>query len=82
MAYASTRANYACDYRVLARLTPPRDGPVRIGIFGETQGVNPYDATYGYRRAGVPLDVVQFSDSSSDAIDWAPIFRMRRRWIT
>ena len=73
LAYASTRSNYACDDGALARLTPPRDGPVRIGIFGETQGVNPNDLTYGYRRAGVPAYVVQFSNSSSDGIDWAPI---------
>ena len=73
LAYAGTRANYACDYRALARLTPPRDGPVRVGIFGETQGANPNDLIYGYRRAGVPAVIVQFSNSSSDGIDWAPI---------
>lgn len=70
LAYASTRANYPCDYRVLAWLTAPRDGPVRIGVYGESQGVNRNDVTYGYRQAGVPAYVVQFSNSSSDTIDW------------
>jgi hypothetical protein len=75
LAYASTRANYACDYRTLAARTPPRDGPVRIGIFGETQGVNPNDVRYGYLRAGVAAEVVQFSNSSAAAIDWTPVLR-------
>ncbi len=73
LVYAGARPNYACDYRVLARLTAPRDGPVRIGVYGESQAVNPYDVTYGYRQAGVPARVLQFSNSSSDAVDWDPI---------
>lgn len=71
LAYASTRPNYACDYRGLARRTPlPANGRVRIGIYGETQAVNPYDVRYGYLRAGVPAQVIQFSNSSTGTIDW------------
>jgi hypothetical protein len=73
LAYASVRPNFACDYRALARITPPRDGPVRIGIFGETQAVNPNDVIYGYWHAGVPVQVVQFSNSSAASIDWGPV---------
>jgi hypothetical protein len=75
LVYASVRSNYACDYRVMARLTPPVEGPVRIGVYGESQAVNPNDLTYGYREAGVPAWVVQFSNSSSSAIDWDTILR-------
>ncbi len=73
--YAISRPNFACDYRTLARLTPQRDGPVRVGVYGETQGVNPYDLELGYLRAGVPSKIVQFSNSSSNGIDWGKMLR-------
>ncbi len=76
LVYASVRPNYACDDRILARLTPPTDGPVRIGVYGESQAVNPNDLTYGYRQAGVPAYVLQFSNSSSSAIDWDAILQL------